>query len=89
MKKREWILIGGVAIIAAVISLLVSDSIFGSPKKHPILVPEVEKISSDFPKPQTDDQYKTFYNQEAFNPTQIIKIGGQGNTEPFKSADSQ
>jgi hypothetical protein len=61
--------------------------IFGSPQKNPIKVPVVTPISSDFPSPQTDSTYQAFYNQKALNPTQLIQIGGNGNTAPFNNSD--
>jgi hypothetical protein len=85
MKQKDWFVIGAVAVFAAIVSFLVSGAIFGSPQKHPIKVPDVTKITSDFPNPQTDDNYKAIYNQNAFNPTELIQIGPGSNTSPFQS----
>lgn len=84
MKQKDWIIIGAVGFVSAIISILLSGVIFGSPKKHPIKVPEVTPISSEFPSPQTDDSYKVFYNDKALNPTQLIQIGGNNNKAPFQ-----
>ena len=87
MKRKELVLIGVVAFIAAIFSFIISCVIFGSPQKNPIKVPVVTPISSDFPSPQTDSTYQAFYNQKALNPTQLIQIGGNGNTAPFNNSD--
>jgi hypothetical protein len=87
MKKNDLAIIIGVGFVAAIISFIISGALFGSPKKNPIKVPVVTKISSDFPQPSTDDTYKPFFNNQAFNPTQIIRIGGgNSNGTPFQSA---
>jgi hypothetical protein len=85
MKQKELMLIGAVAFIAVIISFILSGIIFGSPKKNPIKVPVVTPISSNFPSPQTDSNYKKFFNGNALNPTQLIQIGGSGNTVPFQT----
>jgi hypothetical protein len=84
MKQKELLVIGMVALVAAIFSIIISGILFGSPKKNPIKVPVVEKISSSFPVVQTDDNYKAFLNNKALNPTQLIQIGGSNNTNPFQ-----
>jgi hypothetical protein len=83
MKRQTLLIVVLVAIIAAFLSFVISDSLFGSPKRNPIYVPVVQKINSTFPLPQTDPTYKAFFNQQALDPTQLIQIGGNGNTAPF------
>ena len=84
MKRKEIAIIAVVAIVAAVISIIISDAIFGSPKKNPIKVPVVVKISSNFPLPQTDEEFKKFFNDQAIDPTQLIRIGDGNNQVPFQ-----
>jgi hypothetical protein len=86
MKQKELLVIGMVAFVAAIFSIIVSGILFGSPKKNPIKVPVVEPISSSFPVVQTDDNYKAFFNDKALNPTQLIQIGGSNNTNPFQGS---
>ena len=86
MKQKDWVIVSAVGFISAIISIVLSGIIFGSPHKNPIKVPVVNKISSEFPVPQTDDTYKKFFNAQANNPTQLIKIGGNNNTTPFQGA---
>jgi hypothetical protein len=87
MKRKELMIVALTAFIAAIFSIVISGVIFGSPKKNPIKVPVVDKISSEFASPQTDDQYKTFFNNKALNPTQLIQIGGSNNSTPFQTSD--
>jgi hypothetical protein len=86
MKQKELTLIGMVALIAIILSFIISSLVFGSPKKHPTKVPVVTPISSSFPLPQTDDNYKAFFNQNSLNPTQLIQIGGNSNSVPFNQS---
>jgi hypothetical protein len=89
MKQKDWLIIGAVGFIAAIFSVILSGVIFGSPQKNPIKVPVVTKISSDFPSPQTDDTYKSFFNDKALNPTQLIHIGDDSNKAPFRGGNGQ
>lgn len=85
MKRNELIIIAIVGFVAAIFSFVVSNAIIGTPNKNPIKVPVVEPISSEFPNPQTDPAYKEFFNENALNPTQLIKIGDKENknSKPF------
>lgn len=87
MKRKDLLLIGGVAFIAAIFSFVLSGIIFGSPKKNPITVPVVNKISSDFPAVQNDTKYNSFFNDKALDPTQLINIQGNNNPTPFQNAN--
>jgi hypothetical protein len=89
MKRQNLIIIITTAFITAIFSIVISGAIFGTPQKNPIKIPVVEKISSNFPSPQTDDNYKKFFNEQALNPTQLIQIGGSNNTTPFQGANGQ
>lgn len=84
MKQKELLIIGMTAFVAAIFSIFLSGILFGSPKKNPIKVPVVEKISSNFPVVQNDENYKPIFNDKALNPTQLIQIGGSSNTQPFQ-----
>lgn len=84
MKQKDLLVIGMVAVVAAIFSFALSGAIFGTSKKNLIKVPVVQPISSEFPSPQTDANYKKFYNNQALDPTQLIQIGGTGNTTPFQ-----
>lgn len=80
MKQKDIALIVIIVIISAVVSLLLSNRIFVSPKNRQQQVEVVQRISSDFPKP--DDR---FFNNQAFDPTKQITIGQNTNPQPFSS----
>jgi len=88
-KQKELALVIGVAVFAALFSFILSDALFGSPKKHPIKVPVVDKISPSFPDVKNDPSYKTIFNDQALNPTQLIQIGNNNNTTPFQQTNNQ
>jgi len=89
MKRKDLLVVVGVGVVAAIIALIISGAVFGSPKKNPIKVPVVNKISSEFPSPKTDENYQKFFNNQANNPTQLIQIGGTSNTTPFNNGNGQ
>ncbi|HWB38795.1 MAG TPA: hypothetical protein VG604_00985 [Candidatus Saccharimonadales bacterium] len=80
MKRQDIALIGFVIFFSAVISLIISNAIFASPKKRQQQASTVQPITTDFPTP--DPHY---FNQSAYDPTQPLDIGQNGNTDPFKS----
>jgi mannitol-specific phosphotransferase system IIBC component len=78
MKQKDVALILVVIFFAAVVSLVVTKTIF-VPDKHKQLQAEVvEPIKSEFREPD-----KTVFNENAINPTQLIQIGDNNNTTPF------
>jgi hypothetical protein len=87
MKHKELTVIGLAAFLAAIFAFILSGAIFGSPKKNIIKVPQVDAINSSFPSPQTDESYKTIFNQNALDPTQLIQIGGSNNNNPFQKTN--
>lgn len=89
MKKKDLIVVGIVAFFAAIFSLILSGAIFNSPKKNPVKVPVVYKISSNFPSVQNDSAYKAFFNDKALDPTQLITIGGSTNPQPFQGGQGR
>lgn len=84
MKRQTLIIVILTAVISAILSIVISNTLFGNPKKNVIKVPVVQKINSIFPSPKTDDDYKVFFNPGALNPTQLIQIGGSNNATPFQ-----
>jgi hypothetical protein len=86
MKRKDFMILGAAAVIAAIFSIILSGALLGSPKKNAIKVPKVDTINALFPSPQTDDTYKPFFNQKAIDPTQLIQIGNQINAAPFQGS---
>lgn len=81
MKQKDIVLILVVAFISAIVSFFVSGKLISSPENRNIKVEVVEPITADFPDPD-----KRFFNKDSFNPTQLIRIGGNDNQTPFNQA---
>lgn len=79
MKQKDIVLIIVVVFISGVISLVVSNLIIAPPKNRQAKVEVVEKISSDFAKPDTK-----FFNGNSNDPTKLIQIGDNPNPTPFQ-----
>jgi hypothetical protein len=84
MKQKDVALIMVIVFIGAVLSLFISKAIFASPKNRQQQVEIVQPITSDFPQP--DNQY---FNPNSFDPTQLITVGQNANTNPFNGSSSQ
>lgn len=84
MKQKDIALIVVIVIVSAVISLFVSKAIFASPKNRQQQVEVVQPITGDFPQPDSH-----YFNSTAFDPTQLITIGQNNNTDPFSGSASQ
>ena len=82
MKQKDIALIIIVVFISAVFSLIISNYLFASPNNRQENVEVVEPISAEFKVPKSDDKY---FNAQAIDPTQIIKIGDNNNQQPFNS----
>lgn len=82
MKQKDIILIIVVVFVSGVFSLVLSNYLISSPKNRQEQVEVVEPITADFKIPAKDDKY---FNVQAIDPTQIIKIGDNNNNEPFNA----
>jgi hypothetical protein len=80
MKQKDIALIIIVVFFSAVISFLVSKTLFAPPENRQQQVEVVQPITADFPKP--DSRY---FNKDSFDPTQSITIGQNANADPFSS----
>lgn len=83
MKRKDMIMVGVVALVAAFFAYLIAGAMFGSPKKNPLSVPIVIPISQNLPDTSSNSAYKSIYNAQALDPTQLIRVGGQTNNQPF------
>jgi hypothetical protein len=81
MKKKDIPVILVIVFVSAVISLIVSKAIFAPPKNRQQAVDVVQPITTDFP--SVDSHY---FNHNSVDPTQLITIGQNANTNPFNSA---
>lgn len=84
MRQKDIAAVAIVVIITGTFSMLIANALFGSPSKRSEKVPIVEPISAEFPRPGADNpEFQAFFNKNALNPTQLIKIGDSSNTKPF------
>lgn len=82
MKQKDIVALTFIAFVAGLISLFISNSIFGAGQK-PSKVPVVQALSADFPDVKNDPNYKTIFYNGALDPTQLIQIGNPQNNTPF------
>lgn len=78
MKQKDISLILVIAIISAVVSFVLSNMLFASPKHRQQQVEVVSSISSTFAEPNTK-----YFNPSAVDLTQLIQIGTTTNQNPF------
>jgi hypothetical protein len=84
MKQKDIAVIIVIVFASIVVSLFVSKAIFTSPKDRQQQVVTVQSIKSDFPRPDSH-----YFNNNAFDPTQLITIGQNSNPNPFNTGSSQ
>lgn len=82
MKQKDIALILVIAVVSGVISFLVSGWIFAKPADRQQKAEKVDVITSDFSLPDP-----AYFNADAINPTQLVRIGDSNNPNPF--GDSQ
>lgn len=82
MKQKDIVALVFIALTAGIISMVISNSIFGAGQK-PSKVPIVQPLSADFPDVKNDPNYKAIFYNGALDPTQLIQIGNTQNTTPF------
>ena len=80
MKQKDVAFIITVVFISGVISFVVSDKLFTTPKSRQQKVETVDKITSEFSVPDS-----TYFNKNSIDPTQLIQIGNNNNQNPFSS----
>jgi hypothetical protein len=84
VKQKDVALIIAIAFVSAVVSLVVSRLLFASPQSQQQEVQVVPAITANFPSP--DSRY---FNNNSIDPTQLIQIGNNNNTNPFSGSGQQ
>lgn len=82
MRKKDMPLIIISVFVSAILSLILSNLIFGNTKNYQESVEVVDSITPEFNVPKKDDIY---FNSKSINPTQLIRIGGSNNEQPFRN----
>ena len=83
MQKKDLNTVIVIVIVAGVISFVFSNIVL-KPRVKREKVEVVQVISPEIPDVKGDKAYTTFYNPNALNPTQTIRIGDQQNQDPFR-----
>lgn len=78
MKQKDITLILVIVIISAVASFFVARAVFAAPKDRQVKAEVVSPLSVGFNSPS-----KKYFNENAVNPTQQIRIGDSANVTPF------
>lgn len=78
MKQKDIGLIAVVVIISGILSIIISGKIISTPSNRQQQVEVVQSISSNFNKPSS-----SYFNASSYDPTQIITIGPNSNSNPF------
>lgn len=80
MKQKDILLIVVVAIVAGVVSVVLSGLLFVTPSNRQQEVEVAPVLTTTFQQPSTK-----YFNNNAIDPTQNIQIGNSTNPAPFSS----
>lgn len=81
MKQKDMAMILLVVSFAGICSFFVSKLIFTGGANRNIPVEIVQPITTEFD--PGDARYSKFFNEDALNPTMLIRIGDTNNKKPF------
>ncbi len=77
MKQKDIAVIVVIVFMSAIFSYFLTSALFGS-KIGQETAEKVQPISANFPEPDTH-----YFNSNSYDPTKIITIGKNSNTDPF------
>lgn len=78
MKQKDLPLLIVVAGVSVIFSIIISKVVISAPKNRQQKVYVVQKINNDFK--MVDTRY---FNSDSVDPTKLIKIGDNSNSDPF------
>lgn len=81
MKQKDIPVILIVVFISAVLSFLLSRYLFASSHNTQQQADVVQVISPNFPTPDS-----AYFNNTAVDPTQLIQVGTNNNSNPFNGS---
>jgi hypothetical protein len=87
MKQKDIALIVVIAAVAGVFSLILSQIFLASPDDLQQDVEVVQQIDASFPdltNAEQKQQFEPFFNEQAVNPTSLIRITENKNENPFE-----
>lgn len=80
MKRKDFIQVLFISVIAGIVSFIVGGIFITGPKTRNIKAPVVEKLSNDFPAADM-----RVFNDKALDPTKDITINSNNNPQPFNN----
>ena len=80
MKQKTIVPLIVIGFIAAVLSIITSNNLFGTSTEQQTSE-VVPVITSEFPTPNSK-----YFNSQSIDPTQLIQIGTSTNTNPFSNS---
>jgi hypothetical protein len=83
LKQKDIALIAVSVIVAGIISIVISNLVFGGEHAKERSIYKVDAISSDFPTPSNK-----YFNHKSIDPTRLIQIGDANNSTPFKTTQA-
>jgi len=80
MRKKDLPIIIVIVVVSAVLSYFISNKIIVPPKNRQQQVDVVQPIASSFTSPDP-----LYFNSKSIDPTQLITIGQNSNSNPFNA----
>lgn len=87
MKRKDLILLVGVAVFTAIIAFVLSTAVFKIPKNRSTKVPVAGSIDSQFPDVKHDSTYNTIFNNRSIDPTVPLDASNAPNNQPFNGSN--
>jgi len=81
MKQKDIAMILIVVFVAGIASFFISKLLFTGGTNRNLEVEIVQPITAEFD--PGDERYAKFFNEQALNPTSLIRIGDTDNKKPF------
>lgn len=80
MKQNDLAMVIIVTVVSGAAAYFLSNLLITSPKNRKEKVEVVQPISAIFPEAD-----KKYFNEQSYNPTQLITIGNDNNNTPFNA----
>lgn len=78
MKQKDIALVFVIGFFSLILSLVLSNLVFNTSRDKKLESAVVDPITTEFVEPD-----KKYFNENAINPTQTIKINENNNDKPF------
>lgn len=86
MKRKDLVLLIGVALLTAIIAFILSTVIFKTPQNRSTKVPVAGSIDTQFPDIKHDSSYNSIFSDRALDPTVPLNASNSPNNQPFQGA---